>query len=195
MSKISFKTELPEDSNETVVEKWDWNAVKNALDDSARKFLNNQNGFQEDHSLMNGRLIVSTVAVLFSLYAIGYDYLHPFPESRLVLIVCVVFYFIFIGILTLYTSFVEKGTFAEANYKSDNKVQHWKFASKQKPKEENIYVLDIELTDGKKVIKKTFEQSIARYFDEKGALVTKNLYQDLSKYCTNVLNEEQKKGN
>lgn len=124
--------QIPEEEKETTIEKWDWNAVKNALDDAGRKFLTNQKGFKEDHSLMNGRLIISTVAVLFSLYAIVYDYLKPFPESKLVIIVCVISYFFFIGILTLYTSFIEKGSFAAAKYTLDNKVQHWKFSSKQK---------------------------------------------------------------
>ena len=51
----------------TTVDKWDWNAVKNALDDSARKLLVSQKNFQEDHSLMNGRLLISTITVAFSL--------------------------------------------------------------------------------------------------------------------------------
>lgn len=83
---------IPDEENETKIDKWDWNAVKNALDDAARKFMVNQNAFTEDHALMNGRLIISTIAVLFSGYAILYDYLHPFPESKFVLICCVILY-------------------------------------------------------------------------------------------------------
>ena len=75
-----------------MIEKWDWNAVKNALDDSARKFLISQENFTEDHKLMNGRLIISTVAILFSIYGIVYDWLNPFPESRSTLIICVISY-------------------------------------------------------------------------------------------------------
>lgn len=56
----------------------------------------------EDHSLMNGRLILSVIGVAFALYAVVWDYLHPFPESRSVLIVCSVSYFILSGLLTLY---------------------------------------------------------------------------------------------
>lgn len=114
------------------MEKWDWNAVKNALDDSARKFIINQKGFEEDHKLMNGRLIVSTIAILFSLYAIGYDWFHPFPESRSTLICCVILYFITIGVLTLYTTFLEKGCFAAAKYVDGEKTSYWKLSSKQK---------------------------------------------------------------
>lgn len=84
---------------------------------------------------MNGRLIISTVAILFSLYAIAYDWFHPFPESKTVLIICVILYFITIGILTLYTSFLEKGCFAAAKQLDQNgsqKASYWKFSSKQK---------------------------------------------------------------
>jgi signal peptidase complex subunit 2 len=112
------------------VDKWDWNAVKNALDDSARKFLINQIGFKEDNTLMNGRLFISTVAVLFSIYAIAYDWLHPFPESRQIMIICVVAYFITVGILTFYTSFIEKGCFVAARYTAEPKSV-WKLSSKQ----------------------------------------------------------------
>lgn len=125
---------MPPEETETKVDKWDWNAVKNALDDSIRKFIVSQNGFKEDHSLMNGRLLISTIGVLFSAYAIVYDYLHPFPESRTVLIACVLLYFITIGILTLYTAFLEKTCFATAKQTvGSDKPNFWKISSKQKP--------------------------------------------------------------
>ena len=59
----------------------------------------------EDHSLMNGRLALSALGVSFALFAVVWDYLHPFPESRTVLIVCAISYFILSGILTLYVMF------------------------------------------------------------------------------------------
>ena len=122
-----------EKPDETIVDKWDWNAVKNALDDSARAFLVAQTGFKEDHFLMNGRLLISTIGVLFSGYAIAYDWFHPFPESRSVLIACVLLYFVTIGILTLWTAFLEKSCFAAAKYTEDsNKTISWKLSSKQK---------------------------------------------------------------
>lgn len=133
MSKLSFTSKILEENEETKIDKWDWNALKNALDDAGRKFLTSQKDCIETHSLIDGRLLISTVAVLFSLYAIAYDYLYPFPESKLVIIVCVISYFISVGILTLYTSFIEKGCFVQAIQKLENKTLNWKFLSKQKP--------------------------------------------------------------
>lgn len=56
----------------------------------------------EDHTLMNGRLVLSAIGVGFAGYACLWDYLHPFPESRPVLIICALSYFVLMGILTVY---------------------------------------------------------------------------------------------
>jgi hypothetical protein len=39
---------------------------------------------------MNNRLIISTIAVFFSGIAIVYDYIHPFPASKMVMLACVI---------------------------------------------------------------------------------------------------------
>jgi signal peptidase complex subunit 2 len=210
--KINFLLKKVKEETETKVEKWDWNAVKNCLDDSARKFITSQANFVEEHSLMNGRLIISTIAVTFSLYGIIYDWLHPFPESRNCLIYCVIFYFISIGVLTLYTTFIEKNCFAVAKQAGENL---WKFSSKQKTyikyiknklileskliynyrKCEDVYQLEVELIDVKtnKSRKSNCESSIAKYFDENGVLCTKQFYNDLSKICASLSDDKKSK--
>ncbi len=84
------KVENKPDEKPAKTDKWDWNAIKNALDDATTKFLISQKNFKEDHTLMNTKLIISTLAVLFSGIALLYDWLHPFPKSKDVLLVCVI---------------------------------------------------------------------------------------------------------
>jgi uncharacterized membrane protein len=81
---------------------------------------------------MNGRLILSTIAIIFSGYALLHDWLHPFPESKSTLACCVLAYFVAIFVLTVYTNYIEKGCFAAAKIKIGNKEHAWKMYSKQK---------------------------------------------------------------
>ncbi|MCL4126484.1 UNVERIFIED_CONTAM: hypothetical protein GTU68_062964 [Idotea baltica] len=99
------------ESNPPRVNKWDANAVKNALDDAVKDVLISKFKYSECHKLVDGRLAISTVAVSFSLFALLWDYLYPFPLSRTVLCICVVSYFLMMGILSWYTSYVEQGIF------------------------------------------------------------------------------------
>jgi len=96
------------------VDKWDGCAVKNALDDTVKKIMIDTYGYAESHALMDGRLIICTVACLFALFAMVWDYFHPFPESRSVLIICVLAYFAMMVVLTFYTTYCEQGIFLEA---------------------------------------------------------------------------------
>merc|ERR1719400_1687445 len=63
---------------------------------------------------MDGRLWICGIAVAIAMFGLAWDFLYPFPLSRPVLIICSGSYFLLMGVLTLYTTYKEKGIFCVA---------------------------------------------------------------------------------
>ncbi|CAF0753892.1 unnamed protein product [Rotaria sp. Silwood1] len=168
------------------VNKWETNALKNALDDACKKYFKETLNFVEDYSLVDRRLYISLFACLFSIFALIYDWFYPFPKSRTVLIVCVISYFILIGILTLYMYFIERGRFFNGKLIDKTGLDpglRCIISSKLK-KYDDKYNLTLEYNEGTN--KSTGSSgalisSVGNYFDNNGVLCYDRFTNDLKK--------------
>uniref|UniRef100_A0A0K8RKY0 Signal peptidase complex subunit 2 n=1 Tax=Ixodes ricinus TaxID=34613 RepID=A0A0K8RKY0_IXORI len=179
------------------VDKWDGSAVRNALDDAVKKIMTEKYKYVENHRLTDGRLAICTVAVGAAMFALLRDYLYPFPESRCVLIGCVLSYFFLMGVLTLYTSFLEKGIFLVAVQKDPSGLDPdsvWTVSSSLK-RFDDVYHLQLQYRDGKTRATREakLDKSIALWFDEAGNLLFDAFEPQLCKLHNSLLSEKKEK--
>lgn len=178
------------DIDPPVVNKWDGSAVKNALDDATKSVMMNNIAPVECFRLIDGRLLLSGLAVSFSMAALVYDYLFPFPESRTVLCGCVAGYFLISCLLTYHTTCVEKSIFAtvlETDPSGIDPSDSWSASSNVK-KYDTFYNLTLRHRNGKS--RKERESSavlpIEKFFDTEGVLQYERLQRDVMKLHANI---------
>ncbi|OQR77726.1 putative signal peptidase complex subunit 2-like [Tropilaelaps mercedesae] len=180
---------------EVKVDKWDGSAVRNALDDEVRCIVTQDWRMEEDHRLPDGRLAISVLAVAAAGWALLWDWWHPFPESRPVLVACVLSYFLLMGILTLYTNYYEKGIFVVAKQKDEVGLEAAKVFTIRSFLERFDDMYRLEMTVNVEGQRKTgtaqLEKSIASWFDSNGVLRKDLLRKDVEKLQRSLL-EDQK---
>uniref|UniRef100_A0A182UGQ4 Signal peptidase complex subunit 2 n=1 Tax=Anopheles melas TaxID=34690 RepID=A0A182UGQ4_9DIPT len=183
---------VPAKEEEVVqINKWDGTAVKHALDDSVKNALMEHSNMKEHFAIIDGRLFICAMAVAIALVALGYDFQYSFPASKPVLIVCVLCYFFLMGVLTVYTTYVEKGIFVVGNQKdASGAVKRWQASSDMK-KYDDKYELTVQLKDSRGIREATVTKSVANFIDVNG-LVLDDLVASEVNRIVNSLNADRK---
>lgn len=96
------------------------------------------------------------------------------------------------GVLTLYTTFIEKGIFAVATQDDGNNKRIWQASSDMK-KYDDKYVLSLTVKDSKGIREATITKSIASFIDVNGIVLEDVITNELNRLYNSISVEKKDK--
>jgi len=164
--------------------------LKNACDDSLKKYLSRPNSFQEQHTHTDVRLALGYASVIIGGGTVFYGWKIGFEPSKTIVTIGVALYFLLTALQTLYIWYVEKETIFVGKRKTlDKRILTERLTVSSKtikstPTTPPQYSLDISYlysaNGGKTVIKRGRENGQKEYnalFDSDGYLSLEALEQ------------------
>ncbi|KAI0144650.1 microsomal signal peptidase 25 kDa subunit-domain-containing protein [Xylariaceae sp. FL1272] len=142
--------------------------LKNTSDDAIPNYLNSLH-FKQDHSLVDTRLALGYTAFAIAAACFLWDYQFGFESTKWYTAAAVALYSLVNGALTLWISFVEKGTIYQGTAKDGSKISISTATTKNIP----IYNLTITITPkNSKPSEIKLSRSFAQWFDAQGRFIT-----------------------
>ncbi|KAI1364567.1 microsomal signal peptidase 25 kDa subunit-domain-containing protein [Xylaria arbuscula] len=141
--------------------------LKNTSDDAIPNYLNSLK-FKQDHSLIDTRLALGYSAFAIAAACFLWDYKLGFESTKWYTAAAVALYSVINGALTIWISFVEKGTVYQGKAPDGTKIS----LSTSTKKNEPTYCVAVEVTPKKGATSKIeFTRSFTEWFDAQGHFV------------------------
>ncbi|KAJ9684493.1 hypothetical protein PVL29_016793 [Vitis rotundifolia] len=170
----------------------DHHSIKHILDEYVSEIVTSR-GYVEDVRMSNVRLLMGSIIIIIALVAQFYP--KKFPENRDFLIVCILLYILFNGLLQLIIYTKEKNAILfthppEGSFNSTGLV-----VSSKLPRFSDLYTLSVASADPKSKAAKDpveFTKSVTQWFTTDGILVEGLFWKDVEGLINDYAREPKK---